>query len=203
MEWIRSTELAKIKGVSDRAIRKAITSGKYKAQKVCQRYEIFVASLEPEVQEKISNIFPNETIDEKFDIPISEMNKKRALTKFDIVMKWRNFCVNYKGKKVDALKEFTTIYNTLGKKEVSYGSLNKLGLSTIMRWDKTLRESSDNWKALVPKYKSNPQKAWFSEKEKETFLKILLNPNQPNIGKAIKLTKHILSQQGVQILQVK
>lgn len=197
MEWIRATELAKIKGVSDRAIRKAITSGKYKAQKVCQRYEVLVASLELEVQEKISNLFPTEVIDEEFDIPISEMNKKRALTKFDIVMKWRNFCVNHKGKKVDAIKEFTTIYNTLGKKESSYGSLNKLGLATIMRWDKALRENGDNWKVLVPKYKSNPQKTRFSEKEKETFLKILLNPNQPNVGKAIKLTKHLLAQQGV------
>lgn len=33
MEWIRATELAKIKGVSDRAIRKSITSGKYKLKK--------------------------------------------------------------------------------------------------------------------------------------------------------------------------
>ena len=50
MEWIRATELAKIKGVSDRAIRKAIISGKYKGHKVCQRYEVLVASVEEELQ---------------------------------------------------------------------------------------------------------------------------------------------------------
>ena len=86
MEWIRATELAKIKGVSDRAIRKAIISGKYKGHKVCQRYEVLVASVEEELQEKINNLYTPKTNNSDYEIPISEKNKKRALTKFDIVM---------------------------------------------------------------------------------------------------------------------
>lgn len=197
MEWIRATELAKIKGVSDRAIRKAIISGKYKGHKVCQRYEVLVASVEEELQEKINNLYTLKTNNSNYGIPISEKNKKRALTKFDIVMQWRKFCINYKGKKVDAVKEFVSVYNTMTSKGTSYENLNKLGISTILRWDKTLKENGDNWESLAPKYKPHSYNESFSEKEKETVLKILLNPNQPNIGKAIKLTKHILSQQGI------
>ena len=197
MEWIRATELAKIKGVSDRAIRKAIISGKYKGHKVCQRYEVLVASVEEELQEKINNLYTPKTNNSDYEIPISEKSKKRALTKFDIVMQWRKFCINYKGKKVDAVKEFVSVYNTMTSKEFSYENLNKISISTILRWDKTLKENGDNWESLAPKYKPHSYNESFSEKEKETVLKILLNPNQPNIGKAIKLTKHILSQQGI------
>ena len=197
MEWIRATELAKIKGVSDRAIRKAIISGKYRGHKVCQRYEVLVASVEEELQEKINNLYTPKTNNSDYKIPISEKSKKRALTKFDIVMQWRKFCINYKGKKVDAVKEFVSVYNTMTSKEFSYENLNKISISTILRWDKTLKENGDNWESLAPKYKPHSYNESFSEKEKETVLKILLNPNQPNIGKAIKLTKHILSQQGI------
>lgn len=197
MEWIRATELAKIKGVSDRAIRKAIVSGKYKGHKVCQRYEVLVASIEEELQEKINRLQPVKINNSDHEIPVSEKSKKRALTKFDIVMQLRKFCINYKGNKIDAVKEFVSAYNTMTSKGTSYENLNKLGISTILRWDKTLRENGDNWESLAPKYKPHSYNASFSEKEKETLLKILLNPNQPNIGKAIKLTKHILSQQGI------
>ena len=48
MEWIRATELAKIKGVSDRSVRKLVTSGKYIGRKICQRYEVLVSSIEQE-----------------------------------------------------------------------------------------------------------------------------------------------------------
>ena len=197
MEWIRATELAKIKGVSDRSVRKLVTSGKYIGRKICQRYEVLVSSIEQEWQDEVNKLYSTEISTENFNTPISEKSKKRALTKFDIVMKWRAFCVNYKGKKVDAIKEFVSVYNNMPNKNNQYENINNIAISTIMRWDRLLKENADNWKVLAPKYKSQPNKDKFSEKEKETVLKILLSPNQPNIGKAIKLTKHLLLQQGV------
>lgn len=194
-EWIKTSELAKIKGVTERAIRHFIKNGKYKAHKSCSRYEILVASLEEELQDKINKLYPAVKSDLD-NLEISEKSKKQALTKFDLVMKWRKFCINYKGLKRNALIEFAAVYNSMSHKN-SYTSITSLGMSTILRWDKKLRESGDDWKALAPKYRTNSNKPGFSKKEQDMFLKIVLSPNQPNIGKAIRLTKHALKQQGI------
>lgn len=62
--YIKIKEVAQIKGISDRAIRKAIQNGKYEYRLVNgnggKQYEILFSSLEPELQQKILNNYsPN------------------------------------------------------------------------------------------------------------------------------------------------
>ena len=56
---ITTTELSKILGISDRTIRKAITAGKIKAKKVGRKYEVFIPSLDKNIQEKIKDCINN------------------------------------------------------------------------------------------------------------------------------------------------
>ena len=53
-DWITTKELAEIKGVSERAVRKAISNNKYVIRKCSKSYEILVTSLEENVREKIT-----------------------------------------------------------------------------------------------------------------------------------------------------
>ena len=54
--WITTKELAEIKGVSERAVRKAISKNKYIFRKCSKSYEILVTSLEENVREKLTVI---------------------------------------------------------------------------------------------------------------------------------------------------
>ncbi len=54
VDWITTKELAVIKGVSERAVRKAISKNKYVIRKCSKSYEILVTSLEENVGEKIT-----------------------------------------------------------------------------------------------------------------------------------------------------
>ena len=50
--WITTKELAQIKGISERAVRKAISKNKYVIRKCSKSYEILVTSLEENVRKK-------------------------------------------------------------------------------------------------------------------------------------------------------
>ena len=51
-EWITTKELAQIKGITERAVRKAINKNKYVFRKCSKSYEILVTSLEENVRKK-------------------------------------------------------------------------------------------------------------------------------------------------------
>ena len=53
--WITTKELAQIKGISERAVRKAISKNKYVIRKCSKSYEILVTSLEENVREKVTS----------------------------------------------------------------------------------------------------------------------------------------------------
>ena len=87
-EWITTKELAKLKGVCDRAVRKSINDNKYVVRKVSRSYEILVTSLEENVREKLTEdeekLIPK--IEENYIVP--EDQKQLALAKYDLVKKW-------------------------------------------------------------------------------------------------------------------
>lgn len=194
-QWINTNDLALIKGISTRAIRKSISRNKYVTRKVGRQYEILVSSLEKDVQCNIENkYFTSSVINNT--IVISEKTKLFALQKFDLVMNWRNFATNYKGTKAESVKDFIICYSVQQGNNFNT-KFNNLGIATMFRWNKILKENNDDWHALVPKYIcSSKDTTQLSEREQTIFLKLLLQPNKTNIGKAIKLTKQILSEQG-------
>ncbi len=196
-EWITTKELAKLKGVSERAIRKAISNNKYVFRKCSKSYEILVTSLEENVKEK----FTQE--EEKFlpatDVysPVPEEQKKLALAKYDLIKQWNEY--RYKKKnKTSAGKEFIDSYNERFICVELFDVIGKVAIGTIYEWYKRLRINHDDWHCLINNYTFGykTQKTALSTLEEELFLKVLLHPNQINIGKAIKITKITLKQRG-------
>ena len=149
-QWINTNDLALIKGISTRAIRKSISRNKYVTRKVGRQYEILVSSLEKDVQCNIENkYFTSSVINNT--IVISEKTKLFALQKFDLVMNWRNFATNYKGTKAESVKDFIICYSVQQGNNFNT-KFNNLGIATMFRWNKILKENNDDWHALVPKY---------------------------------------------------
>ena len=190
---ITTTELSKILGISDRTIRKAIAAGKIKAKKVGRKYEVFIPSLDKNIQEKIKQKYYNNLNVESYP-NYTEEEKKIALSKFDLFLQWQQFFQKYKGTKIDSIKDFISLYRNKGNK---YAKINKISVVTMLRWEKKLKESDYNWQSLLPKYNSVSKSSQLTQLERDTFLGLLLHPNQTNIGKAIKLTKHILAEKGI------
>lgn len=194
--WITTNELSQILDISTSAIRQNIRKGKYQVRKVCKWYEIFIPSLDIEVQNKIK-VQKEKASNSLKNIQYSEEAKKLALTKFDLVMQWRSFTINYKGGKVESVKDFMKIYDLHYKNSQAYIKINNVSPSTMFRWNKKLKDCNDNWQVLLNKYKGYSKCTQLSDVEKEVFLKFLLHPNQTNIGKAIKLTKYVLREKGM------
>ena len=70
----------------------------------------------------------------------------------------------------------------------------------MQRWHRSYSEY-ESWEALVPQYNYTSFQEYrtiLTEEEIGIFLKLLLHPNQFSIGKAIKLTTHILEKRGVE-----
>ena len=193
--WISTQQLALIKGISTRAVRKAINKNKYQIRKNGRNYEILISTLDSATQDliyekqKIESIVPKEVL-------VSESAKSIALAKFDLVYHYRDF-VNTGKNKCEATDDFLQIYNSQLQYSEIYVKLGKVGKSTLYRWDKKLRENKDNWEALVCTYPQQKTGNKLSSAEEEIFMSLLLHSNKTNIGKAITLTKHILKERGI------
>ncbi len=196
LDWITTSELSKIIGISARAIRKSIVNKKYVVQKFGKRYEIFISSLPDDMQREVKTYFENKNDLALKNIQYSEEAKKLALTKFDTVMRWRKFRKTYRGTKVDSVKEFVALNKISTQSGNVYSKIENVSSCTMLRWDKKLRENNDNWQALLCRYVAHAHKKGLSKLEQETFLKFLLHPNKTSVGKAIKLTKFMLTEQG-------
>lgn len=196
-DWITTKELAKIKGISERAVRKAICKNKYVIRKCSKSYEILITSLEENVREKITQnkekIIPYSPI--KYVVP--EKQKKLALAKYDLIKKWDEFRNGNKNKTI-AGKDFLQLYNNNAICEELFGIIGEVAIGTIYEWHKKLRIYNDDWHCLINNYTfgEKTKKSAMSPEEEAEFLKNLLHPNQLNIGKAIKYTKLALTQRG-------
>lgn len=193
---ISTTELSKVLGITTRAVCKNIENGNLKAQKRGHRYEIFIDSLDLATQVKIKEYYTSQQ-ENDIEREYSEEEKKLALTKFDLVMEWRKFLLLYEGKKTNSVKDFMAIYKKFPTSGVVYARFNNVSYSSMDRWNKALLKSGDDWHSLLNKYVPNTQGKQLSKEEQEVFMGLLLHPNKTNIAKAIKLTKHILSERGI------
>ena len=198
-EWITTRELAEIKGISERAVRKSIEKNKYVIRKCSKTYEILITSLEENVREKVTGY------QEKFyplaNIPeyISEEHKSIALAKYDLIKKWDSFRKKEKNK-TKAGMDFLTLYNSGLIHSELLNKVGKVAIGTIYEWHKKLKIFNDDWHVLVPNYTFGKKtvKPSLSELEQATFLSLLLHPNKLNVGKAIKITKYTLKERGIE-----
>ena len=199
--WITTKELAEIKGISERAVRKAISKNKYVIRKCSKSYEILVTSLEESVREKVTSNKEKSTQLVPITYVVPEDQKKLALAKYDLIKKWDKFRTGKKNKTI-AGKDFLEAYNNRCICEELFNIVGKVAIGTIYEWHKKLRTYNDDWHCLINNYTfgEKTKKSAMSAEEEAELLKNLLHPNQLNIGKAIKLTKLALKERGFENL---
>ena len=197
IDWITTKELAEIKGISERAVRKAISKNKYVIRKCSKSYEILVTSLEENVREKVTTVKEKSALTASISYVVPETQKKLALAKYDLIKKWDEFRTGKKNKTI-AGKDFLEAYNHNCICEELFNVVGKVAIGTIYEWHKKLRTYNDDWHCLINNYTfgEKTKKSAMSTEEEAELLKNLLHPNQLNIGKAIKLTKLALTQRG-------
>ena len=197
IDWITTKELAEIKGISERAVRKAISKNKYVIRKCSKSYEILVTSLEENVREKVTTVKEKSALTASISYVVPETQKKLALAKYDLIKKWDEFRTGKKNKTI-AGKDFLEAYNHNCICEELFNVVGKVAIGTIYEWHKKLRTYNDDWHCLINNYTfgEKTKKSAMSAEEEAELLKNLLHPNQLNIGKAIKLTKLALTQRG-------
>ena len=201
IDWITTKELAEIKGISERAVRKAISKNKYVIRKCSKSYEILVTSLEENVREKVTAVKEKSVLTTPVSYVVPETQKKLALAKYDLIKKWDEFRTGKKNKTI-AGKDFLEAYNNRCICEELFNIVGKVAIGTIYEWHKKLRTYNDDWHCLINNYTfgEKTKKSAMSAEEEAELLKNLLHPNQLNIGKAIKLTKLALKERGFENL---
>ena len=201
VDWITTKELAQIKGITERAVRKAINKNKYVFRKCSKSYEILVTSLEENVRKKVTAEKEKSTALIPINNIVPDEQKKLALAKYDLIKKWDEFR-NKKNNKTLAGKDFLDGYNNNCFCEELFNVIGKVAIGTIYEWHKKLRKYNDDWHCLINNYTFGEKttKTSLTEAEQSELLKNLLHPNQLNIGKAIKYTKMALTQRGFENL---
>lgn len=214
--WVDVATVAGLKKITVRAVRLAIKKNGYitktETAKGGKRYLIKLGSLEPELQSNYiqeyyqdivltGEIIELQNMQLKQEKLIPEKQKKIALAKIDLIRFWDKFRTTYKPKS-KADKDFLQLYNTGELYPSIYSELGKISIGSLYRW-KCLAGFNNDWTALASNYSycaNREYRTSLSDDEIKIFLKILLSPNQFSIGKAISVTKHILTQRGFEIL---
>lgn len=207
-DWISVKDLASIKGVTERAVRKAVNQNKYVTRMVDgttgAKYEILVESLDYNLQnvinfEKTKNNFENKVEPSLQKITKYPTKAKQiALARYDLVNLWVDYIKNSPLKKTESGKEFLEIYNKGEIYSALYKILGHVAVGTIYRWQKEIK-NNNNFENLIPKYDYGEKEhsAKLTQNELIVFKSLLLSPNKVNIGNATRLTKHILSKRGL------
>lgn len=150
--WLDVETVAKLKNISKRGIRLSLNQDKYeyKVEKVRggKTYKIKLSSLEEEYQIKYIKEYYNDltyvdgeiielqNLNIKQEKLISEVQKQRALAKYDIVMCWLEFRRSYKKNKIENAnsdKKFVELYNTGILHENIFKTLGKISFGSLYR----------------------------------------------------------------------
>lgn len=210
-DWISVKDLASIKGVTERAVRKAVNQNKYVTRMVdgttVAKYEILVESLDYNLQNVINFENKKSEIEKNTEPSLQKITqyptkaKQIALARYDLVNLWVDYIKNSPLKKTESGKEFLEIYNKGEIYSALYKILGHVAVGTIYRWQKEIK-NNNNFENLIPKYDYGEKEhsAKLTQNELIVFKSLLLSPNKVNIGKATRLTKYILSKRGLDSL---
>ena len=174
-DWLTVNELARIQGVTPRAIRKGVANNKYVVRQVNGKkglmYEIFVPALN-ETTQNLIDFEKSKCEIEKNREPVLRKNsitpphaRQIALARYDLVNLW----VDYKKiskNKTQAGKEFIDIYNDGKIYSYLFNILGKISIGTIYRWHKAIK-GNDDYTKLIPNYDYG-EKAEFSKDTERT-----------------------------------
>ena len=218
--WIDVDILAKLKGVSKRAIRLSFNSKNSKYETKIEKgkggklYKIRLLSIEEDLQLKYiheyydtlattNNIVELHNFQTKKEQIILFKQREMALAKYDLVRIWSNYRLEEKQKGVSkkvANSEFLTTYNTGLLYSKILNILGKISIGALYRW-KALLEDKNDWTVLIGNYNyiaNGCYRTSLSENEIKIFLNILLSPNKFSIGRVITLTQYILKEKNAE-----
>ena len=203
-EYIDIKKVAEVKHISSRAVRLAIQGDKYIAREVKTRggttYEILVSSLEPDIQgffKPQQEVFYYPTLPSSVFIP--DTAKTVALARIDLIKQWLKFRVQH-SPRYQGDKLFIAMYNSGEFLKRLFKILGTTSRGSLLRW-KRIYDEFGTWESLTPQYRyscMNSYKTILTDEMLKIFLKILLHPNQFNIGKSINLTIQILKTNGIE-----
>ena len=93
---------------------------------------------------------------------------------------------------------FLDLYNSGMLLPKVYQFLGSISIGTLHRW-LWAYEDCEDYRVLLPGYKYSKQNEYntiLTQEMKNIFIKFLMHPNKFSVGKAIKLTRHILEKRG-------
>lgn len=202
--FVSIKKVAEVKHISSRAVRLSIQSDKYIAREVKTRggttYEILISSLEPDIQgffKPQQEVFYYPTLPSSEFIP--DTAKTVALARIDLIKQWLKFRIQH-SPRYQGDKLFIEMYNSGEFLKRLYKIIGKTSRGSLQRW-KQIYDEVGTWESLTPQYRyscMNSYKTILSDEMLKIFLKILLHPNQFNIGKSINLTIQILKTSGIE-----
>ncbi len=131
---------------------------------------------------------------------LTPKQEKTALARADLVMNIRRYKMEAKARgesKVKAAETAMKLYNNGHLWQELFNSLDTVDLKTVYSWDKKLRAAGGDYAALAPQYGHNRGRFSLSDMEREVFLKVLLQPNRPKVGSAIRDARAILADRGI------
>lgn len=217
--------VAEMTGENLRKLQRYCKANKYSCRKVAagggkngEKYEILVASLEPNLQAQILSQTTNDNsilfnplhkgtaLQEKASSSdflqskiIPDSAKEIALAKFNIVDAWKEFKSDKNDKK-EADKQFLLFYPTVYKKE--YKLLGNISTRTLYRWKKSLDENNNNYYSLINNYNyigESQLNTTLTDEEKQAFIELYYNDAQFNLGTAYDILKYKALKQGLSI----
>lgn len=217
--------VAEMTGCSQRTLKDRCLKNKYSCRKVAagggkngQKYEILVASLEPNLQAQILSKTTNDNLlifnsmhkgtalveqTSSSSFPqskvIPDCAKELALAKYNIVDAWKEYKADKKDKK-EADKQFLLFYPTVYKKE--YKLLGNISIRTLYRWKKSLDDNNNNYYSLINNYNyigESQLNTTLTDEEKQAFIQLYYNDAQFNLGTTYNILKYKASKQGVTI----
>ena len=162
-----------------------------------ESFPVQITRLTEEQEQTLSLFNLNEIIESPEIIPPEE--KKKALTKVDLLLLWQDFRKNYKGNKTKADRDFVELYNNGHIAVNIFNKLGAIGLSTLRRYGKLYKESHFDYKVLIPNYNYGCEsrlQSSLTPVEKYLLLKYMLHQNKYALGRAYQLIGLELNNMG-------
>jgi len=155
-KYITIKEFAGLKGISSRAIR--LSKGKYITREITVKggksFEILLASIEPELQEKyyskIISTYNVKQLPAPTDFHKPDKAKSIALARLDLLNLWKQERKNQQNK-TQFDKDFLSTYNAQVLYPEIYAKLGNVSIGTLQRWKRILG-NSNNYELLIPNY---------------------------------------------------
>lgn len=207
VETITASEIAKSRGVSERAIRKQAQNGKWNYINGDGKAKQFILADLPEgvkleiMKSKTArdySLYKGELI--SVGSPeLSDQQNRIALARADLIRLYLEEKTRAKSNKesvVEAGKLFIKGYNT-GLLPKVFGILGATSKQTVEAWVKKFRDANYDYAVLAPQYGNRLGQRKVTDSEFNTMLSFALHPNRLRIAEVARLTKTSLRKRQI------